>query len=99
VWRVDIQGSWSNACSGALTRKLPLGEARRRCELAFERFRGKDRQVFGGGVMRDSERCTGDLRRCRGMGSSVRDEESEDQMCAVPRRGRIGFGLYMGRMQ
>jgi hypothetical protein len=99
VWRVDIHGSWSNACSGALTRELPLGEARRRlgcCKLGFERFLGQDRQVVGGGVMRDSKTCIGDLRRCRGMESEVSEEEVEDQTSAASRRGRIGFGLYMG---
>jgi hypothetical protein len=102
VWRVDIHGSWSNAWSGGLTRVLALGDARRRfgcCKLALERFLGQDRQVVGGGVMRDSENCIGDLRRCRDMELDDNDGESEDQMCAASRRGRIGAGLYMRRMQ
>ena len=50
VWRVDIHGSVSNACSGAVRRILPLGEARRRLgcrKLLFERFLGQERQVYG----------------------------------------------------
>jgi len=93
VWRVDIHGSVSNACSGALRRILPLGEARRRlgcCKLFFERFLGQERQVVGGGVMRDSEKWIGDLRRCRGMESDVGGEKSEDQMNGESRRGSIG---------
>lgn len=79
AWRVDIQGRWSKAWSGALTRPLALGEVRRRfgcCELGFERLLGDDRQG-GAGVMHDSERWIGELRRCIRSGA----------------RGWIGAGL------
>jgi hypothetical protein len=56
AWRVDIQGRWSKAWSGALTRPLALGEVRRRfgcCELGFERLLGDDRQGYGTNRVRE----------------------------------------------
>jgi hypothetical protein len=73
VWRVDIHGSWSNACSGAVTRILPLEEARRRlgcCKLVLERFLGQERQDYGTNRVNEGFRLDEDRAGTHGRGWS-----------------------------